>query len=106
MKFANLIGLIIVVAISSKIHCATIEQEKTDQIEASKFYQKYFGKPQYSELPQKYALDFIPEVSKQEPSRLYQEHFGNPQYSKLPETYALEFSGPKEPNNEIEAAQF
>ena len=108
MKFRNLIGLIIVFAISSKIHCAPIEQEKSDdQIEVSKFYQKYFGKPQYySELPKKYALDFIPEVSKQEPSRLYQEHFGNPQYSKLPETYALEFSGPKEPNTDIEAAQF
>ena len=107
MNFTNLIGLIIVIAISSKIHCAPIEQEKSDQIEASKFYQKYFGKPQYySELPKKYALDFIPEVSKQEPSRLYQEHFGNPQYSKLPETYALEFGSPKEPNTDIEAAQF
>ena len=100
MKFTSLIGLIIV-AISIKIHCAPIQQENSDQLEVLKFYHEYFGKPQYSELPKKYAVDFIPEESKQEPSRLYQEHFGNPQYSKLPEKYAIKIV-PKEANTDIE----
>ena len=65
MKFTSLIGLIIV-ATSSKIHCAPIQQENSDQIEVLKFYDEYFGKPQYSELPKKYAVDFIPEESKKE----------------------------------------
>ena len=69
VKLKNLIKLLSIVAISSKIHCAPIEPEKSLGIEVSKFYQDYFGKRQYSEMPQKYTLDFIPEEAKQESFR-------------------------------------
>ena len=69
VKLKNLIKLLSIVAISSKIHCAPIEPEKSLGIEVSKFYQDYFGKPQYSEVPKKYTLDFIPEEAKQESVR-------------------------------------
>ena len=69
LKLTNVIELLSIVAISSKIHCAPIEPEKSRGIEVSKFYQDYFGKRQYSEIPKKYTLDFIPEEAKQESFR-------------------------------------
>ena len=63
VKLKNLIKLLSIVAISSKIHCTPIEPEKSLGIE------DYFGKPQYSEMPKKYTLDFIPEEAKQESVR-------------------------------------
>ena len=71
LKLTNVIELLSIVAISSKIHCAPIEPEKSLGIEISKFYQDYFGKRQYSEIPKKFTLelDFIPEEAKQESFR-------------------------------------
>ena len=73
-----------------------------------RLYQKNFGKPQYSKLPETYALYFSGTKefnTDMQAVQFYKENFENPELSKFPENYALKV-GPKEPNIDIEAAQF
>ena len=73
-----------------------------------RLYQENFGKPEYSKLPETYALYFsgLKEFNTDiQAVQFYKENFENPELSKFPEKYALKV-GPKEPNIDIEAAQF